>query len=165
MPYDSIKAGFDFVSYKIDRVELKLEPKIKFLLNNSYIRPENAKLGFKFKDTEKFNIDGKIHYVGGVIATITIIDEKNNETILSGEFGISGAFTPIGIMDKSSEENFALVNIPALLMPYLRAAITNTLSSAGLGTILFPLVNIYEMAKKTPSKLIDHTVPPKIEEK
>jgi preprotein translocase subunit SecB len=165
MPDGSIKAGFDFVSYKIDKIEVSLEPKIKFLLNNSYVRPENAKMGFKFKDVEKFDINGKIHYIGGIIVTVTIIDEKSNETILSGEFGISGAFVPKGIMDKSAEENFARVNIPALLMPYLRAEITSTLANAGFGTILFPLLNIYEMAKNTKIKLIDRTDPSQTDEK
>jgi preprotein translocase subunit SecB len=148
--------GFEFISYKIDKIELNLEPKMKFLLNNNYVKPENAKLGFKFRDVEKFNIDGKIYYVGGLGITVSIVDES--EQILYGEFNISGVFTPTGTMTKSAEENFAMINIPALLMPYLRAAMTNTLASAGFGTILFPLVNIYEMAKVNQIRILDHTI-------
>jgi hypothetical protein len=48
--------------------------------------------------------------------------------------------------------------------PYLRAAITNALANAGFGTILFPLVNIYEMAKDTSIPIIDHTIPSPAEE-
>jgi preprotein translocase subunit SecB len=156
-----VKAGFDFVSYKIDKIELKLKPKINFLLNNNSVKPENMKLGFKFRDSEKFDIDGKIYYIGGILISVAITDEQSNEEILSGEFSISGVFTPSGTMEQSVVENFAKVNIPALLMPYLRAIMSNVLANAGFGTVLLPLINIYEMAKNTSTKLVDHTVPPK----
>lgn len=38
--------------------------------------------------------------------------------------------------------------ILAIPLPYLRAAITSLLSSAGFPSILFPLVNVQELAKK-----------------
>jgi hypothetical protein len=42
-------------------------------------------------------------------------------------------------------------------MPYLRASMTNILSGAGFGTILFPLINIYELAKNQGLPILDRS--------
>ena len=77
--------------------------------------------------------------------------------MLEGQFGISGMFTSKNTVDKQTEETFAKVTLPALLMPYLRATMTNILSNAGFGTILFSLVNIYELAKKQDISIKDRS--------
>lgn len=137
---------------------MKMNPKIKYLLNNRPIILQNANFSIKLRNTEKFNVNGLIHYVGGLSTQITINDEESKEEVLSGEFGISGIFTADGDIEKSAEENFAKVNLPALLMPYIRAAMTNILSQAGFGTVLFPLINVYELAKKQNFQLIDRAI-------
>jgi preprotein translocase subunit SecB len=157
MPPSSIAAQFNFISYKIDSVTVKMNPKITYLLDNKPLMPQGINLSIKLRNTEKFDINGSIHYVGGLSTQVTIHDEENQEEMLSGEFGISGIFAPVGDMEKSVEENFARINLPALLMPYIRAAITNILSQAGFGTVLFPLINVYELTKKQNFPLIDHT--------
>jgi preprotein translocase subunit SecB len=52
------------------------------------------------------------------------------------------------------------INIPAILLPYLRAAITTIISQAGFGTIVFPLINIYEIAASHPVNILDYTQSP-----
>ncbi|MDR2759130.1 MAG: protein-export chaperone SecB [Spirochaetaceae bacterium] len=157
MPSGGVAAQFNFVSYKIDSINLKMNPTVKYLLKNEPIALKDIDFSIKLRSTEKFNINGSIKYVGGLTTKITIMDEEDKKEILSGEFGISGIFAPDGAVDQSSEENFSKISLPALLMPYLRALMANILSQTGFGTVLFPLVNIYELAKKKNLPLIDHT--------
>jgi preprotein translocase subunit SecB len=159
MPSGSITAQFNFISYKVDSINMKMSPKIKYLLNNKPLMPQSINLSINLRNTEKFNLNGSIHYVGGLSTQITINDDENKEEMLSGQFDISGIFALVGDMEKLVEEDFAKINLPALLMPYLRATMTNILSTAGFGTVLFPLVNMYELAKKQNVSLIDHAAP------
>lgn len=157
MPSGSITAQFNFISYKIDSINLKMKSEISYLLNTEPVKLENLRLSIKLRSTEKFNINGSIQYIGGLSTKIIITDEKTKEEMLDGTFGISGIFTPVGSVNNIVEENFAKINIPALLMPYLRAVMTNVLSNTGFGTVLFPLINIYELAKNQNYPMIDHT--------
>jgi preprotein translocase subunit SecB len=157
MPSGGVTAQFNFISYKIDYITLNMNRIIDYLQKNDPIVLKSTHFQIKLRSTEKFNINGSIRYIGGLAIKITVMDEDDKKEILTGEFGISGIFAPDGDIDQSLEENFAKVNLPALLMPYLRALITNILSQAGFGTVLFPLVNIYELAKNQNLPLIDHT--------
>jgi preprotein translocase subunit SecB len=157
MASSSVTAEFNFISYKIDFISLKMNPKFSYLLDTAPVKPENLRLSIQLRSTEKFNINGSIHYVGGLSTNITIQNNETFEEMLNGNFGISGIFTPVGSVESAAEENFVKVNLPALLMPYLRAAMTNVLSNAGFGTILFPLVNVYELAKIQNHPMADHT--------
>jgi preprotein translocase subunit SecB len=62
-------------------------------------------------------------------------------------------------MDPQREKNMVQINIPAILLPYLRSAITTILSQAGFGTIVLPLINIYEIAKQQTTEILDYTKP------
>lgn len=157
MAESSVVAEFDFVSYKIDAVSFKMGHEISYLLNTAPIKSEFINLSIKLRDTEKFIINEKITYIGGLVTQVTILNEADGATMVEGQFGISGLFTSKDSVDKQAEENFAKINLPALLMPYLRATMTNILSNAGFGTMLFPLVNIYELAKTQNLSIIDHT--------
>ena len=157
MAESSVVAEFDFISYKIDSISFKMAHNIGYLMDIAPIKPDNINLSIKLKNTEKFIIDGRITYIGGLITHVKIVNQTDGTTIVEGHFGISGLFTSKGTVDKQAEESFAKVNLPALLMPYLRAIMTNILSNAGFGTMLFPLVNIYELAKSQNPSIIDHT--------
>jgi preprotein translocase subunit SecB len=157
MSSGSVAAQFKFISYKIDHIAMKMNPVVKYLLKNDPIVLNDTNFSIKLRNTEKFSIDGSIKYVGGLNTKITIIDEEDKQEILNGEFGISGIFVPDGDVGPSLEENFFKANLPAILLPYLRALMTNILSQSGFGTVLFPLINVYELAKKQNLSLIDHT--------
>jgi preprotein translocase subunit SecB len=155
----SIAASFDFLSYKIDKIEMTMEKKVGYLINNDPVFPEDIKLSIKLRNTEKYIFeDGISHYIGGLNTLVELIDKETKSVMLKGEFGISGVFVAKDPVEKNAEENFAKINLPAILMPYLRASMTNTLSGAGFGTILFPLVNIYELAKNKSLQIVDHSV-------
>jgi preprotein translocase subunit SecB len=155
----SIAASFDFLSYKIDKIEVKIGNKVGYLLNNDPIIPEDINLAIKLRNTERFILEnGLCKYIGGLNTIIDLYEKETKEVMLKGEFGISGVFVPNSTVDKKLEENFVKINLPAILMPYLRASMTNILASAGFGTVLFPLVNIYELAKSQNLPILEHTI-------
>jgi preprotein translocase subunit SecB len=154
----SIAASFDFLSYKIDKIEMNMEKKIGYLIKNDPVLPEDINLSIKLRNTEKYVFeDGSSNYIGGLNTLIEIINNETKNVMLKGEFGISGVFIAKDPVEKNAEENFAKINLPAILMPYLRASMTNILSGAGFGTVLFPLVNIYELAKNQNLPIVDHS--------
>jgi preprotein translocase subunit SecB len=157
MADSSIKASFDFLSYKVDKVNMKLVNQVSHLLNRAPIRPEFIEMSIKLRNTEKYLFGDKVHYIGGLETYIKIKNEAAGNTMMEADFGISGIFNTTDPVDAHVEENFSKFNLPAVLLPYLRATMTNILSTAGFGTVLFPLVNVYELAKKQNLPLIDHT--------
>lgn len=58
-------------------------------------------------------------------------------------------------VDKETEERLIKYQAPAILMPYLRAAMSFIVTSAGFSTIIFPLVNINAAARSCNIKIID----------
>lgn len=149
----SIKSGFQFINYKIDRINFDVVPKVNYLINND--KPE-YKIGFGFRNTEKFKDKEAIYYVGGLGVFLTIT--QDNEPAASGEFSISGIFTTDDEFDENTEQNLAKYQIPAILFPYLRSAVTNILASSGFGNIILPLVNIQATAQGSEVKIVDHTL-------
>jgi preprotein translocase subunit SecB len=156
MSRGGVDSQFQFLSYKIDKIQMKMANKIEILMNNDPITPENINLAVRIRDPGKYTINNDIHYLGGIDVKIDIISSGTIK-ILTGEFGIMGVFKTIEKLEKSTEERMVKINIPAILMPYLRATMTNILSGAGFGTVLFPLINMYELAEKSTVQIIDYT--------
>lgn len=95
-------------------------------------------------------------YIGGLEVLVTIPDpDKNPEeatdpaesALVSLDTGIGGVFTVKKRLDENMEEGLAKIQIPALLLPYLRGTITSFLANSGYGTVIFPLINIHAAAK------------------
>jgi preprotein translocase subunit SecB len=157
MSTSSVESQFQFISYKIDKIEMRMTNKINFLLNNNPVLSDNIKLGIRIGNPMKYSINSVPHYIGSISVNVDIQDPASHENILTGEFGITGIFTTTTSIDKEVEERMVKINIPALLMPYLRSTMTNVLSNAGFGTVLLPLVNMYELAQRSNIEIIDHT--------
>jgi preprotein translocase subunit SecB len=148
-------ASFQFISFKIDNVNLDVTKNITVLAVNTILQPNETEFTIGIRSPCKYLIDNAVHYVGGINVDVTI-SGSDKERILKGSFGISGLFCPRGL-DSQGEENMARINIPAILLPYLRSAITTILSQAGFGTIVLPLINIYEIAKNQPVDILNYT--------
>ena len=158
MASGGVTAQFDFLSYKIDTIDFKIGNKLNVLLDVNPVKVEDVNLSIKIRNTEKFGSDdGAILYIGGLSTKVTITDSETENEVLNAVFGISGVFAPIGEVSSEAEEGFTKTNIPAILMPYLRATMTSVLSNAGFGTVLFPLINVYELANNSGCRIIDHT--------
>ena len=78
-------------------------------------------------------------------------EETSLETIndiVKLEIGIAGIFSAEeGKFEKDTEENLVKIQIPMILFPYLRSAVTSIFAHGGLGSFLFPSINVQELAK------------------
>jgi len=142
-----VESPFQFVGYKIDKIQLDVTNAIEIIANTAPIFPESIKMSLSFRHVSRFLTNGKTSYIGGLNINLEILDPNTERLILTGIFGIAGMFTTVEPMDSGNEEALVKLNIPTILMPYLRATITTTLSNAGFGTILMPLINVHETAK------------------
>ncbi|MEK7880826.1 MAG: protein-export chaperone SecB, partial [Deltaproteobacteria bacterium] len=104
-----------------------------------------------FKSTKQYvgGLDITLNYPNPEIQKTGVATETGQlQDIVKLSIGISGVFTvEEGRFEKAIEESLVKIQIPALLFPYLRSAITSILAHAGLGSVLFPLINIQELAK------------------
>jgi len=157
MDKSSVESSFQFVSYKIDLIDVKMIQNINVLLKKDPILENNVNLSLGFRNASKFLNEGRTIYIGGLNVKIEIFDKKLTDPILTGVFGIAGVFTTLNEMPAETEESLVKINIPALLFPYLRATITTTLSNAGFGTVLLPLINVYEAAKEANISILENS--------
>ena len=151
-----VESSFHFDAYKIDRIVFSTLPELNFLTVTGTLDPNGWKFNVGFR--EPYYFKGAKKYVGGIDVKLTYPippvqadesagtpEEKNLVTL---EIGIAGAFSvEEGKFEKSTEENLVKVQIPMILFPYVRAAITSIFAHSGLGSVYFPLINVQELAK------------------
>ena len=156
----SIKSSFQFISYKIDRFKFDIKPYLGILESNKSVDENLWKIKIAIRQPIYFKSEKR--YVGGLDVLLELDSpnieiKKNNKgsnkkeksSPLKLESGIAGAFAvDEGRFDKKIEESIVKHQFPAILYPYLRGAITTFLANAGFGSVIIPLINIYELAKK-----------------
>lgn len=153
MAESSVTSEFQFKSFKVDRFVFSTQPKVNLLAKVEGFSPEDWEFKFRFRHPMYFAKSKA--YVGGLDVLVTIpdpdkSDEKDADPIKSAlvslDTGIGGFFTVSGRFDKDTEEVLAKVQIPALLLPYLRGTITSFLANSGYGNVIFPLINVHAAA-------------------
>ncbi|MCD6527017.1 MAG: protein-export chaperone SecB [Desulfuromonas sp.] len=158
----SIVSSFQLQSYKIDNFRLDSVPNLQMLVSGSPFDDVEWQIQFKLRDPAFFTNDKA--YVGGLdlrIRAINCAEEgsevettepvESDEPLVSIQAGISGLFRVGGDgdrFDEESEQRLAKLQIPALLFPYLRAAVTSMLANAGFGSVMLPLINLHAAASK-----------------
>lgn len=170
METSSVTSSFRFEGYKIDRIFYETLPEVKFLEAMGNLEPMGWKSEIILRQPAYFKIDKK--YVGGIDMTFTYpikvgstdesqvtskeADSRQNKNFVTFIIGIAGLFSvEEGRFDKPIEENLIKNQIPAILFPYLRSAITSISAHAGIGTILLPLINIQELAKSANLSILE----------
>lgn len=154
MSDSSIKSGIQLESYKLDKVSLNVVQEVGILSKKSHSNCE-IKYQFSFRDALRLKNQNGFSYVTGLRLTLTIFDKDLNRDIADGEFIITGLFSATGEFDSKTEENIIKIQAPAILFPYMRAAITLLLNTAGFSTIIMPLVNVAAMSKTLSIKIND----------
>jgi preprotein translocase subunit SecB len=149
-------ASFQFISYKIDNVNFQVVKNVVVLASNPILQPYEINFNIGIRNSEKYLFNDIIHYVGGLDIYIEILDRQKMQ-IARGTFGIAGLFCLNNSMEQQEEKYMVQINIPTILLPYLRSTITTVISQAGFGTIVLPLINIHEIAEKQTVAIIDHT--------
>lgn len=154
----SIVSGFQLLNYKVDNFQIKNKPRLDCILK--VLKPE---------DDDKWNISVAImqptfykknlNCLGGFKIEMFLPDmsiEENNRnkdnSIISLECNIVGLFKVVDNDDfekqQSNYEDLIKYQMPALLLPFLRATITSFFASAGYGSFIFPLINVFQMAQE-----------------
>ncbi len=145
----SIKSDFQFLAYKIDRINFSLEP-----IANAVMYKQTAdtkvEIGFAVRDIGKVTNNEQTQYMCGLDTQLKLYD--GDKHIATGIFGIEGLFFVDGHFKNSQENQIVKFQFPTILFPYLRSAITNILASAGFGSIVFPLINVYNLVSNQNEK-------------
>lgn len=158
----SLESGFRFESFKVDKFNFHSVPNLGFLGFNENIPVHAWEYKLRFRNPLYFKADNL--YVGGLEISLSLpstnkeeetSEDSEKEPLVSLEAGISGIFKCNNEkrFERDIEESLVRVQIPALLLPYLRATITSVLASAGFGTVILPLINIHAAAKDALSKV------------
>lgn len=154
MADSGIESGFQFDSYKVEKVDFSTDKTLGTLASKEY--DYEVKYSFAFRDTFKYtNVASKIAYITGISINVTILSKKDNHEMAKGNFILTGLFYGIGTLSPIQEETLAKTQGPAILFPYARAIISQTLYNAGFAIPIMPLFNINEMAKKMDVKVIE----------
>lgn len=97
-------------------------------------------------------------YVGGVQLKLEKrmkFDGQTEEPAFRINASIVGQF-PLQANERLpevQEQTLAKIQIPAILFPYLRSAVSAVMVNAGFGKIVLPLINIHQMAKDAVDKI------------
>jgi len=112
-------------------------------------------------DTEGWNLTINIRqpifvekekvYVSGIGCKLELKSSVGEETppLARLNASISGKFSTEGGFSVEQEESLVRTQMPAILFPYLRGAVTSFLANAGFGPFIFPLINMQEVAKQS----------------
>jgi len=154
-----MKSGFRFLSYKIDNIKFSSIRDLGLLEFSQGFGgyPWEISIGIR----EPLYFKGAKKYVGGLDTVFSLKnpEEKDRETaavrqLVKIEIGIAGVFSvEEGRFEKTVEDQLVKIQIPAILFPYLRSAVTSILASSGYGSVILPLINIHAVAKDFEGKL------------
>lgn len=148
-----VTSSFIFESYKIDRFEFKTKDAVGVLAGLIGIPPEDWQFSLAFRQPIYFE-DQKI-YIGGIEVEMRVPDQdEKEEELVTLSAGIAGLFkSSEGVFPEEIEQKLVKVQIPTILLPYLRSSVMSFLANAGFGSVVLPLINIAQMAKDTLGKI------------
>ena len=160
MANSSVISPFQLGSYRIDKFELSTRDHLGDFFNKNIFATDNwqFKLGLK---TPLF-FENENAYVGGLGLMVRLVDpdveladddlEDEEKVFLTLESEITGVFKFEDKPNLTEAQQQALVKIqiPAILMPYLRSTITSFLANAGYGSVVLPMVNMKALAENEP---------------
>ena len=114
-----------------------------------------VKYSFSFRDALKYtDVADRVPYVTGMKVQVVILSKADSHEIAKGVFEITGLFSGPGTLSEKQEETLARTQGPAILFPYVRAVISQTLYNAGFAVPIIPLVNVNAMSRDTKVRVI-----------
>ncbi|MGA2642839.1 MAG: protein-export chaperone SecB [Spirochaetia bacterium] len=158
-----IASAFQFVSYKVDILSLDVTKDTKSLLFNGVLVPDQLELSVNIRNPLHIISDNA--YVGGLDVALSIYfssDHAEGNRIAQGRAGVSGYFKVVeGPLAPELEANLVRVQIPAVLFPFFRSALSSLTINAGFPGVILPLINVQELAKQAGDKIqIQEVAPP-----
>ncbi len=153
MADSSIKAGIQFESYKLDRIDFSVTPQLAVLASTNQ-HDCGVDFSFAFRDVFKYKKQESVLYVTGLQVTLKVYDNETKNELAKGVFSITGLFSSAKTLEQETEKKLVKCQAPAILFPYIRASITHILTDAGFSTITMPLVNVNAMANNCEINII-----------
>lgn len=152
----SIEAAFQFLSFKIDHIEADTTKNLGTVNYSSGIDPESLDLELSLRGPTYFK--GEDIYMGGLDARWRLFaspKKEDDELLFRGRIGVVGSFKMVSPdeLTEEQQEQLVMVQIPAILLPYLRSAITSIFSVSGFSSLIVPLINIHKVAENARSRL------------
>jgi preprotein translocase subunit SecB len=144
----SVISQFQFVNYKITSLTLEVKPFVSLIESGIFL--DDWKFSFEISHPSFFQ--EKKLYSGGIALNLTypikLADGSEDEGLrvhgrILGLFRVDQKFD-----NPKIEHNLIYNQIPAILLPYLRAAISSLLANAGYGSTILPLINIYAQSQQ-----------------
>lgn len=155
MDESGVESAFQFLSYKIDTFHLEVTKDTRSLAHNAILDPSQVQMSLSIRSPIHIAADNT--YVGGMDIQFSLFysaDRAESNKLAEGKAGISGYFKVAGnALSKDAEENLVRLQIPALLLPYLRPAVTSLLLNAGFPGVVFPLINVHALAANAGNKI------------
>jgi hypothetical protein len=149
-----VESSFQFISYKLDTFHLDVDRSLRTLTYDRRVAPNQVEMGVRIRNPLRF-ADGT-SYLGGLDIEISIYppgERNQKDKMVSAIAGIVGLFKTVGSLDKETEQALVRLQMPTILFPYLRAAVSNLLLSAGYPGIVLPLINVPELARQAGDKI------------
>jgi preprotein translocase subunit SecB len=150
-----VEASFQFLNYKIDFARYVTDRSVAFLDRKAPLEPEELQLGARIKNPTKLPNN---EYAGGLALNLNAPNEESEEPRFELEMGITGLFQVQGDdLDDELIDKLVKFQIPAILFPYLRSAMTGFLANAGFPSIFLPLINVNRLAEQSNLKIQEVT--------
>ena len=159
-----IESAFQFLSYKIDSFHLDVTKDLRSLAFNGIIGPNQIQLSLGLRNPLHIGADNS--YVGGLDVQFSLFfseDLSDANRIATGKAGVSGYFkVAADKLQAEAEKNLVRLQIPALLFPFLRSAVSALLINAGFPGVVIPLINVHELASQAGDKIQIQEAPPPV---
>lgn len=141
------------LNYKLSELSIEMRPYVGLL----HFRPNQSKDIWKFS----YSIPPIVHLPAEDLFIVSFAMRTQLQTagdmdVHPGEEQefvdcrgcVSGLFRFVEEVSEETRNKMLKYNATAILLPYLRAGLTNILAQAGFGCILPPILNIKEMVDK-----------------
>jgi preprotein translocase subunit SecB len=151
MGISSITSQFQFVSYKVDRLQFDIKPDLALLASTRNLPADMWDIVFSIRQPSFFSQEKS--YVAGLDIKIELKADNErsdgeSESSISLSAGIAGLFQVSGErLEAGLEEKIVKNHFPVLLLPYLRSTITSLLANAGFTPFIFPLINLHKLTE------------------
>jgi preprotein translocase subunit SecB len=150
-----IESAFQFLSYKIDSFHLDVTKDVRSLAFSGVIGPNQIQLSLGLRNPLHISTDNS--YVGGLDVRFSLFfsnEFSDSNRLATGKAGVSGLFKVAAEkLAEEAEKNLVRLQIPALLFPFLRSAVSALLINAGFPGVVIPLINVHELASQAGDKI------------
>ena len=153
-----VESGFQLASFKIDSVVLNVFPSKQIIENQGHIPASDWDVKYRFRTPMHFKEDDS--YLCGVEVKVTLpfpdgmkpeegYYAEPESGLINLTAGITGSIKVVerGVPPETVKQIIS-IQVPTVLLPFLRGMVTSVLANEGFGSFIFPLVNMHKLAEQ-----------------